>query len=796
MAPTPYILPRETRESAILVGNGTVGPFGPSLYKIFDTADVAVFAKALGEDVFTDVTAGCTIAKVNPAAAYDYFTVTFGAAVPATTSWYHQARRTAERSVAVTKAGTINSDQLEKELSKQASAQSELRRDVDRAVRVMPGTDPVTIIPGADGELVKFEDGNAVGSGENVDTITGSTAAAAASAAAAAASATNAGNSATAAAASASSAANDAGILASLVAGFGAIWNTILQTTTTAAAWVQLQVLGYLTTIAALKALAPSVGMMVYVSDGDRRGFFKWTAGDFSSQIAADTLEGFYVKATSVNANAGAWVRSGSPMVLDVEWFSSVALANTTNDAQPALMAAYNLLAAITGTTEGSIGTILATRGKYRLGGSLSFSKPVKFVCDNFLEYTPTANAAVIIGAATPIGGRNTGYDIQIAGLRAINGNTAAPTGVNAAGCSGIEIRNCQFSQIRIGRIIAFTKYGFWGNQSNNVYPLQHCQDNVIWLGDVAYCGTGVYTESVSAALGAFQVNEVHIQNSFGNWINYSSPTGDTNTNNNSFHFNAADADTGGGNIFINGGWNDFYFGFTDGTMTLRPGAVYNRIFGHNVTFTDSSGNTTNEISDGQNGTVTLKRFKTSGVSPIVRLQSTAAGASSAELLEFYRSGTRSNNDKLGGASWYHDDDAAAKRKTAEMRVDVPTVAAANLNSRFAWDTTVGNVYGEKMVLWQGLTLGSPAGGDKGAGTINISSGYYVAGVKVLGAQATGWTAGTGTALKGAFAAYAGQTHTASYVQATIQALDNAARDASQRVKAIEDALRTHGLIN
>jgi hypothetical protein len=50
--------------------------------------------------------------------------------------------------------------------------------------------------------------------------------------------------------------------------------------------------------------------------------------------------------------------------------------------------------------------------------------------------------------------------------------------------------------------------------------------------------------------------------------------------------------------------------------------------------------------------------------------------------------------------------------------------------------------------------------------------------------------------LKGTFAAYAGQTHTASYVQATVQALDNASRDASQRVKAIEDALRTHGLIN
>ncbi|ESY26750.1 hypothetical protein X749_24245 [Mesorhizobium sp. LNJC391B00] len=206
MAATPYPLPRETRESAILVGNGTVGPYGPSLYKIFDTADVKVFAKLLGATVYSDVTANCTIAKVNPASAYDFFTVTFNAAVLASTSWYHQARRTAERSVAVTKAGTITAAELEKELSKQASAESELRRDVDRAVRVNAGANPVTIIAGADGELVMFDGGNVVTSGENVETILGSTASAAASAAAAGASAGEAAASAGAAAGSAGAA--------------------------------------------------------------------------------------------------------------------------------------------------------------------------------------------------------------------------------------------------------------------------------------------------------------------------------------------------------------------------------------------------------------------------------------------------------------------------------------------------------------------------------------------------------------------------------------------------------------
>ena len=62
--------------------------------------------------------------------------------------------------------------------------------------------------------------------------------------------------------------------------------------------------------------------------------------------------------------------------------------------------------------------------------------------------------------------------------------------------------------------------------------------------------------------------------------------------------------------------------------------------------------------------------------------------------------------------------------------------------------------------------------------------------------QDTGWTAGTGTPSKAAFATYAGQTQTASYVQATVQALDDATRNASQRLLAVENALRGAGLVN
>lgn len=80
--------------------------------------------------------------------------------------------------------------------------------------------------------------------------------------------------------------------------------------------------------------------------------------------------------------------------------------------------------------------------------------------------------------------------------------------------------------------------------------------------------------------------------------------------------------------------------------------------------------------------------------------------------------------------------------------------------------------------------------------SFDVTTSLKVAGTKVVGARETGWTAGTGTANKGAFATYAGQTVSAAYVQAEAQQTDDTAKANSQRIKALEDALRTHGLIN
>ncbi len=125
MAENPYPIPRETRQTDVLSGDGgaTYGPFG---FKIFDTEDVEVITRAAGETAFS--VASVTVAKVS-GLALDKFTITFPAALPATTAFQVRGRRVHERAAGVTSGTRLSPDALEKELSKQATALEELRRD-------------------------------------------------------------------------------------------------------------------------------------------------------------------------------------------------------------------------------------------------------------------------------------------------------------------------------------------------------------------------------------------------------------------------------------------------------------------------------------------------------------------------------------------------------------------------------------------------------------------------------------------------------------------------------------------
>lgn len=82
------------------------------------------------------------------------------------------------------------------------------------------------------------------------------------------------------------------------------------------------------------------------------------------------------------------------------------------------------------------------------------------------------------------------------------------------------------------------------------------------------------------------------------------------------------------------------------------------------------------------------------------------------------------------------------------------------------------------------------------ASPINVTTSYSVDGTKVIGPRQTGWTAGTGTALLGAFNASQTYTVSATYTQSEVSSMATGLQQARQRIKALEDALRAHGLIN
>ncbi|HEJ9417872.1 TPA: phage tail protein [Proteus mirabilis] len=79
---------------------------------------------------------------------------------------------------------------------------------------------------------------------------------------------------------------------------------------------------------------------------------------------------------------------------------------------------------------------------------------------------------------------------------------------------------------------------------------------------------------------------------------------------------------------------------------------------------------------------------------------------------------------------------------------------------------------------------------------IDVSTSYSVNGTKVVGTRVTGFTSATGTSLKGSFNANQSYSFSADYTRSEIQTLANGLVEARQRIKALEDALRSHGLID
>lgn len=134
----PYPLPRGIRSTGELAFDGVNSAFGPFDFKIFDVEDLGIYIKHADELQYTKVS-GLTVSKTD-GFDYDTFSIDFGSVHPSTSKFVVRGERTPERSVAVTKGGTINSGSLEKELSKNSIVDQEFIRDYNRSLMLDIGS--------------------------------------------------------------------------------------------------------------------------------------------------------------------------------------------------------------------------------------------------------------------------------------------------------------------------------------------------------------------------------------------------------------------------------------------------------------------------------------------------------------------------------------------------------------------------------------------------------------------------------------------------------------------------------
>ncbi|EDV3120287.1 phage tail protein [Salmonella enterica subsp. enterica] len=137
--------------------------------------------------------------------------------------------------------------------------------------------------------------------------------------------------------------------------------------------------------------------------------------------------------------------------------------------------------------------------------------------------------------------------------------------------------------------------------------------------------------------------------------------------------------------------------------------------------------------------------------------------------------------------------------KIQQLRIDVDDHEiriTANANAIAVLDVRLTTAEGKIVTLQADYVSKSATASQSLASPLNVTTSYSVGGTKVIGARQTGWTAATGTANKGVFDADLTFTVSDTYTQSEIQAIANALIAERRRTKALEDALRAHGLID
>lgn len=164
-----------------------------------------------------------------------------------------------------------------------------------------------------------------------------------------------------------------------------------------------------------------------------------------------------------------------------------------------------------------------------------------------------------------------------------------------------------------------------------------------------------------------------------------------------------------------------------------------------------------------------------------------AAAAAQASAIAAQVTATAAQADATSALANAATAQAAADAAQASANTGIANAAAAQAtaNSVLTLATTINGDYVSKTAVAAQSVVS----------TFQATS-YLIAGLQVVGPRVTGWTAATGTALLGAFNANTAYAAGVVYLQAEATAAYAGLTEARQRIKALEDAMRTHGLIN
>lgn len=124
-------------------------------------------------------------------------------------------------------------------------------------------------------------------------------------------------------------------------------------------------------------------------------------------------------------------------------------------------------------------------------------------------------------------------------------------------------------------------------------------------------------------------------------------------------------------------------------------------------------------------GTGTFVRADAPTLTSGATLQSTTSGAATGPTLSLYRNNASpAANDLIAQTSYFGNNASAVATQYANLQGKILATTAGAENGQWSIQTKVSGTLADRVVIAQGVQIGSPTGGDKGTGTLNATTIY------------------------------------------------------------------------